>query len=634
MWLNYVNQQRQSFKNTIIRVALAADVDDVPLRAANQSVEFIRPPTTTPDNFPDFWDPQHFGWKTWLWKYNVDNSPNYVMLYSDAGSAMIQFPVDAVNIALRDGVCIYEDSTQLNKYWCQRTFCEALQVIPEELEMVQPLAGFMAAWTGSSVAQKLFSSIWDAAQKRDVLAGPKWEGVLPSGQPFGHRHDQSILAILGRRHAPASAWREMNLDICSQSAHKTFISNCSYYLHRGNFIGNSPPFVQGITDAFVINLERRQDRLEKFRKTHASFAEVVERWPAVDGRTLTLTPALARLFKPNDFFWKKAVMGCALSHLGLWWRLANDPNPAASYLIFEDDARCYTTAAFKDSMAAAMLVAPADYDVLYLGGCLPPNKHGLRALAEPVAPADPSNPWRRIAANQLFGQRIPTRYYHFCAYGYVLSKRGAEKLMKLIKDRGGYYTSADHMMCNQVDTFKLYFLNEQPVGCIQEDDERYLKAEFNNFSRIDNFDSDLWTNDERFSKEDVASAAVATAADAQADCQQALADAAAASRRQVKSQQQSQQQQQAQPTFLTLLIDPKATPPSFSTYLEVDWLSYVLGINLRNTPLVNIASLPLGHKFPIPPICIVQRSHIAAWKMIFDYWKKSGQEFYAVHLSD
>ena len=617
-WLGAVQRQRQTFQTSKVAVFLAADITTdiiVDLKAKYQGCTFEWVPVETPADFPDLWDPKWFGWKTWIWQHLTATLTDTVVFYSDAGSVMIRIPEVAGGIALANGVCIYEDKTQKNKFWCSEEFCKELAVTEAELEQFQPIAGAVTFFTGSAIARKLFADIWAAAQKRHVLTGPKWAGVHANGQPFGHRHDQSILSILGRR--AAVPWRDMRADFNDKSLRRAFLNGCSYYFHRGQFIQNLP-FLGPITDSYVINLERRADRLTRFRADHSSFQRRVETWKAVDGRSISLTPALARLFKPNDFFWKKAVMGCALSHLGLWHQLATEPATGITYLIFEDDARAGP--GFEAELAKAMASAPADFDVLYLGGVLPPNRPGLSSLTEPVS-AD--SPWARIALNQMFGQKVPTRYMHFCAYAYVLSQAGARKLMDLIQARDGYYTSADHMMCNQVDTFNLYFLRSQPVGCTQEDDPRYQKSNFNDFSRIDGFDSDLWTNDERFSEAERAAAGAAAPLDVRAALQSLHAPAAAAATAPATPPK----------SRFYIIADPN-NPVSFNNILEVDWLSELLGVDLQKQDLQNIVDLQIDATFTSPPICIVQRPHLPAWQTIFALWEKRQQPFYAIHLSD
>jgi hypothetical protein len=57
------------------------------------------------------------------------------------------------------------------------------------------------------------------------------------------------------------------------------------------------------------------------------------------------------------------------------------------------------------------------------------------------------------------------------------------------------------MVCNQIDFMKHYFLTPFVATSYQDDDPKYANSQFNDFNRIDTFDSDLWNNDERFSPE-------------------------------------------------------------------------------------------------------------------------------------
>jgi GR25 family glycosyltransferase involved in LPS biosynthesis len=265
-----------------------------------------------------------------------------------------------------------------------------------------------------------------------------------------------------------------------------------FYVHRGNF-KDIVPFTDGIDEAYVINLERRKDRLDKFKTAHKNIKDRVYLSRAIDGRTLTLTPDLVNCFRNNDFNWKKSVMGCALSHLTLWEKLAND-KLAKSYLIMEDDVVLFDRWILR-WMAAAKFI-PDDADVIYLGGILPPNKTAFAQVAEKV-----NDYFGRIAPNTLYSSS-PRRYFHFCNYAYVLTQRGARKLVELVKDKG-IFTSGDHMIVNHGDNLlNIYFTTPLLATCFQENDPVYQRSDFNNFSRVDNFDSDLWNNTECFSKEE------------------------------------------------------------------------------------------------------------------------------------
>ena len=228
-------------------------------------------------------------------------------------------------------------------------------------------------------------------------------------------------------------------------------------------------------ETYVINLDRRPDRLKRLTVK-------AKRWPAVDGRTIQLTPGLRQLLANNDFFWKKAVAGCALSHLGLWTQLYKSEAPG--YLILEDDA--VLEPGWLD--AWNRLEMPGDTDIVYLGGVLPPNKTGFATAIETVGPG-----LGRIKLNQLFGQPVPSRYFHLCAYAYYLTARGAKRVVEAVLNRG-IWTSADHILCS----LNAYVMTPLVAGCYQDDDPVYQASKFNDFSRIDSFDSDLWNNNERF----------------------------------------------------------------------------------------------------------------------------------------
>ena len=229
-------------------------------------------------------------------------------------------------------------------------------------------------------------------------------------------------------------------------------------------------------ETYVINLDRRPDRLKRL-------GVQATRWPAVDGRSLELTPGLRNLLANNDFFWKKAVAGCALSHLGLWTKLAK--SDASGYLILEDDV--VLEPGWND--AWNRIEIPDDTDIIYLGGVLPPNREAFSTVLEPVCQG-----LSRVKVNQLFGP--PSRYFHFCAYAYYLTRSGSRKILEAVSARG-IWTSADHILCNP-SLLNAYVMTPTVAGCYQDADPVYQASKFNDFSRVDNFDSDLWNNNERF----------------------------------------------------------------------------------------------------------------------------------------
>jgi len=496
---------------------LGEDIDattEKELKSNFDWVRFHRFPTDLKVNgFDDIWDPQHFAWKLWILQNvcNEESNKGKLVMYLDSGAFMCRWPTDWLYIAKERGICVLEDPRQINEQWCHKEFCDALSVTADEKAEQQIWAGAIAFEAGHELAKKVFQEAWTWGQKRAVIMGPKWEGMR-NGKPFGHRHDQSILSILTSR-ASVARYPMDNL-YCSESLRRTFLTKKALYVHRGGFMVHKQ-FSDEIDDCYVINLDRRADRMEKLYKNTPDLEGRVQRVSAVEGRKLQMTPAIARLFRPHDFKWKKPVMGCAMSHLSLWWQLANERDDINHYLILEDDAKLAPD--WEARWKEAVPHLPEGFDVIYFGGILPPNRSAFEMVKEKVNPY-----FSRVAENNVFYQNPPNRYFHWCAYAYVLSKQGARKILEIMKARDGYWTSADHMICNPINVMNMYFLDPLIAGCYQDDDPRYQNSAFNDFSRVDGFDSDLWNNNECFPKDETDALA---AVNIPLDIPAALADA-------------------------------------------------------------------------------------------------------------
>ncbi len=90
--------------------------------------------------------------------------------------------------------------------------------------------------------------------------------------------------------------------------------------------------------SFVINLDRRSDRMKSIEDQRDNLPPDLERVRACDGKELILNPRLRALCKYNNFSMRPGVIGCALSHLKLYERLLyHEKDPIDGYVIFEDD---------------------------------------------------------------------------------------------------------------------------------------------------------------------------------------------------------------------------------------------------------------------------------------------------------
>ena len=639
--------QKKGIPDLDVRVWLTKDV---PLEARSLlkknygDFTFQSPPEEeVPPEFPDFWASQHFAWKIWLY-HHVNTDPSLagrLVMYLDAGVFCSRWPSEWLRIAYAEGVCVLQDPRQINDQWCHDTFKQKTNMTEDDKQAHQIVAGILAFRAGSPQANALFNEAYTMAKQRDLIVGEKWSGVR-NGKPFGHRHDQSILSLLAHRFKLATY--PLDELYCQVSLRKTFISGKAFYVHRGQFFIHKP-FAQGIDDIYVINLDRRKDRMEKLYKNNPSLELSVERISAVEGKKLQLTPQIARLFRPHDFLWKKAIMGCALSHLGLWWRLANEKPEIKSYLILEDDAKLSPD--WEARWAQAAPHVPENYDIIYLGGILPPNRDAFEQHKQKLNPY-----FSRVAPNQIFGQKEPNRYFHWCAYAYVLSKQGAEKVLKLMNAHDGYWTSADHMLCNHVEAMNLYFLDPLVAGCYQDDDPVYRTSAFNDFNRIDNFDSDLWNNDERFSPEEV-DRCTKEATPLPLQIKETLIQVAE-QQLSWKYPEESKtivvdtigQTKEAQEEFKPKLLNfitaaPVARKKRFvcfndhklvgSQLYEGKWLEELFGKEIPlDIDVVTQEMEPPKDK----PIVIVQKHHFQAYCNLLEKWSSAGADYFVLHLSD
>ena len=629
IWLNALAAQKKEVAEMRVIVYLFDDVSKENEKNYVDTFPFVEirrlPQSQSGQPFADFWDPQHFAWKLWILNEAMKDETfaGKPLVYLDTGVMMCRWPREWIGIARDNGVCLLEDPRQKNRNWCHDLFNKSLRVTEAELGAQQLWAGAIACIAGHPLAARLFSEAYSLACVREVIVGEKWSGMR-DGAPYGHRHDQSILSVLSMRmNVPRY---DMDKIYCHISLRQTFLTQKALYVHRGLFQIHHA-LASGIDDAWVINLDRRADRMEKFLKTNTDIAERVHRVSAFEGSKLKMTAKLARLFAPHDFNWKKPVMGCALSHLALWMQLANEKEDVNNYLILEDDARLAPDWRARWEKIYSHNCMPEDWDVVYLGGILPPNKAGFAEMIEPV-----NKYVARIKKNTSFGQKEPDRYMHFCAYAYVLSRRGAIKILDVLKAKGGYWTSADHMICNIHQVLNIYFTNPLTAGCFQDDDPVYCNSQFNDFSRVDKFDSDLWNNTERFSEEEVAAVAGEGTLDISGTLEEARRNLASASAEAAKPPAAAAKapEAKAEPAKGRRFVSVAGPPMDMSKWYEYAWMKQMFS----STGMTSFEITRLDKPAEDCPVVVVQRPHVEEAASVLKGWSDAGLKFFVLHMSD
>lgn len=486
-WIPPIEAQRAASTNVQIHVYLMKDVTDEERQAIRTRFPFVRLfDFPTEEAFPDCWNPQHFLWKLWILKETGKTVPaGYPVIYLDTGVFFCRWPQEWLAKVKKEGLCFLEDTVHDNRHMCTKEFCKKMKVTEEELNDIQLWAGGISFVAGH-LSTRIFDEAWICGLDPDILVGEKWTGIGEENKPFGHRHDQSILSILSRRHG--SPRYPMHDVCCGISLRHTFLKGLSLYMHRGLFVVNDP-IAMGIDTTCIINLDRRADRMVR-----GKFSRKALRFPAIDGRTLKLTPDIVRMFSASKINWRKGVMACALSHISLWMKLCADKPDIQTYLILEDDAVLNEECIPLLNTIHEGGLLPSDWDILYLGGILPPNKEGFERVLEPV-----NEYIGRIKENTLFST-TPSRYFHFCAYSYIIRRKAAEALCARLR-KTGCWAPADHLLCNSHEELNIYCTIPLVAGCYQDTDPRYAVSNFNVFGK-EEYDSDL-RNEDVFTQEEV-----------------------------------------------------------------------------------------------------------------------------------
>ena len=349
---------------------------------------------------------------------------------------------------------------------------------------------------------------------------------------------------------------------------------------------NDVEWLEGIDKTYVINLDTRPDRLENLYKAIPELSSVVERIPGVNGKTLQMTKEIYDMFDRNEFQWKKSIIGCNMSHISVWKKIAAGPE-GSKVLVLEDDVRFYKD--WKEQWKKCVTCIPEDADVLYLGGVLPPNMSVL-----PMATQEVNAHWSKIKANTFFCH-IPAEVFHFCAYSYILTQRGAQKIMRYLNEsEKKSFTVSDHLLGHPAVGLNKYFTNPLLAYCFQDDDPMYRQSQFNDLHREDSFDSDIWNNKECFSEVELA------------------------------------------PFRPGNVMIPKKTVTVY--YMQTDsseckpyeqaWLEEMMNVSLVFMPLRPETGIVADSWF------LVQRPHSPTFAHIFSNLQQLGMPFYVLHLSD
>lgn len=194
-------------------------------------------------------------------------------------------------------------------------------------------------------------------------------------------------------------------------------------LVRGHKLLNQTPI-------HLINLDRRADRLDGFMQrvslaSGARLASRIERFSAIDGQDLEMTPEIMHMFRGSNLPLRRSQTACALSHLSLWSELINGEHD--QYIIFEDDAHFMSDFTSRLGELLGQMIDRPQTDVIFLG---------LHYFEETDYPKTSLQILRPVVLENLMGG----------TYAYIISKSSAKKLFDIAQTDG---------IAHGIDTFIL-----------------------------------------------------------------------------------------------------------------------------------------------------------------------------------
>lgn len=196
--------------------------------------------------------------------------------------------------------------------------------------------------------------------------------------------------------------------------------------------------------AFVINLDRSPQRLERMKLLLSGLGLDFIRMPAVDGLALA---ADAEIPKDKGLFYRlgPGETGCFLSHIKCWEAVA--AGQAEYTLIFEDDVHFGEEAG---ELLRGLSWVPKDADLVKLETTL------VRTLTD------------RSKANVVAGRSVRRlQGAHPGTGAYIISRQGARKLLDRSK---GFADPVDQFMFNPSSAAwnELTIYQLDPAICVQE----------------------------------------------------------------------------------------------------------------------------------------------------------------------
>uniref|UniRef100_A0A7S1SF49 Glycosyl transferase family 25 domain-containing protein n=1 Tax=Alexandrium catenella TaxID=2925 RepID=A0A7S1SF49_ALECA len=178
---------------------------------------------------------------------------------------------------------------------------------------------------------------------------------------------------------------------------------------------------------WVVNLDKSVERWKTCQEELAANGITAERFPATLGKSMTDEELKEKTTWAARYFCTPGMIGCFMSHLRIWNRVAKEGHPAV--VVFEDDI-VILHKDFNSQLQSLLKELPDDWDVCLLGavGCVAPEREPfymrLYGLVTGGGRASPGK-------TRMVSPNVYVPYRPAGTHAYMVSQKGAEKLSRL-----------------------------------------------------------------------------------------------------------------------------------------------------------------------------------------------------------
>ncbi len=202
---------------------------------------------------------------------------------------------------------------------------------------------------------------------------------------------------------------------------------------------------------YVINLERRPERLLNFFTNNNQELPPMEVFKAVDGKSLKPSGKIQRIFETGDYNFRRGIVGCAYSHLQIWQKFMKSVSKYC--VVLEDDVKL----APKFTEKLHYLLGTYTFDLMFLHFNAYPDGNRRDPTFDPIAyerkQGYPQAETWDVKKSMLLNMGSGA--------GYILSRAGAKHMIQFV-NKYGMPNAVDWVLMKQPE-LKIMYSNPKLV---------------------------------------------------------------------------------------------------------------------------------------------------------------------------